>query len=461
MSLKACLKNSSAVLVCLIWSTPSTLAQLTYERAPIEYGRAQPSDRVAQLARAIDDGQVRLEYSDQQGWLPSLLEQLQISEQSQLLVFSKTSLQLHKISPRTPRALYFNDDVYVGWCQRGDLLEIAATDPQLGAVFYTLDQDPSAPARIIRDRGQCLTCHATSRTKGVPGYLVRSIYSDNNGRPRAGSRTYVSDHTSPFEKRFGGWYVSGHHGDMRHLGNAIARDRAEPESVDREAGANRKRLGALFDTSPYLTPESDLVALLVLGHQTQMHNLIARASMETRIAQHYDRGINKALDRPLDTVSPSTVRRIEAAGEDLVRYLLFADEAEFTSPVVGSSRFSEQFENCDQTKALPDSRGRSLRQLDLERRLLKYPCSYLIYSDAFDALPATVAQFVARRVLEILTASEPVRGYERLSVADRRAIYEILSETKPGFLPAPGESKVPSTEPTGVSSTDRRSPPDP
>jgi len=409
-------------------------AQLDFEKPPINYGSAETHDPVARLAQELAAGSRRLEYSEPHGWLPSLLAELQISRETQTLVFSKTSLQLHKISPRTPRALYFNDDVYIGWCQNGDVLEIAATDPQQGAVFYTLDQDPSLPAKIVRDRGQCLTCHATNRTQGVPGYLVRSVYPDNNGRPRSGTRTYVTDHTTDFEQRFGGWYVSGLHGSMRHMGNAFTQDRNDPEHMDRELGANRRQLEELFDTSAYLTPHSDIVALMILEHQSQMHNLIARANFETRIAGYYDQGINAALDRPADTVSPSTGRRIAAAGEALVRYLLFADEVPLQSPVQSLTGFAQNFQSTEHPQWRADSQGRSLRTLDLKTRLFEFPCSYLIYSDAFDGLPEPMLEYVRGRLKEILYGTQSPEGYERLSNTDRVAIREILDETKPGFL---------------------------
>lgn len=410
------------------------LAQLDFEKAPINYGQTASQDAVAELAAALESGEQSLEYADGQGWLVSLLDKLQVPRESQTLVFSKTSLQLHRISPRTPRALYFNDDVYVGWCQRGDVIELAATDPQQGAVFYTLEQDPERPPRIIRDRGQCLTCHATHRTQGVPGYLVRSVYPDNNGRPRSGTRTYVTDHATDFSERFGGWYVSGKHGQMRHMGNVFAEDSSDPEALDREAGANRGKLEDLFFTQPYLEPTSDLVALMILEHQSQMHNLIARANFETRIASYYDQSMNEALGRPAETVSDSTQRRIAAAGEALVRYLLMADEVPLPSPVDGLTTFAASFQSPDHPRWRADRQGRSLRELDLQTRLFKYPCSYLIYSAAFDALPPPMLEFVQRRMSEILTAETAPEGYERLSDADRRAIHEILSDTKPGFL---------------------------
>ncbi len=412
--------------------TGTAYGQLDFEKAPIDYGKAPTNDRVAKLVAAIQSGQTQLQYDKDHGWLPDVLKKLEVSPESQVLVFSKTSLQLHKIGPRTPRALYFNDDVYVGWCQNGDVLELAATDADQGAVFYTIDQEPSTTPKILRDQGQCLTCHASVRTQSVPGYLIRSVYPDYAGRPRTGTRTFTTDHRSPFEQRWGGWYVTGQHGKMRHLGNVLASDRRDPELIDSEAGANLQRLDRLFDTEPYLRSQSDLVALLVLEHQTQMHNLMTRANFECRIAKHYDRGINEALGRPIDATSESTGRRIVAASEALVRYLLFADEMPLANPVDGLSPFAEQFQNSHARNQ--DSRGRDFRQLDLQTRLLKYPCSWLIYSDAFNRMPEPVLEHVRKRMMEVLNAEQDeVKGFENLSSSDRVAIREILDETKPPF----------------------------
>ncbi|GAB5402521.1 MAG: hypothetical protein Aurels2KO_07520 [Aureliella sp.] len=408
-------------------------AQIAYEKPPISYGAYQPQDAVAKLIESIEAGDAKLEYDSKWGWLPSLLKHLNVSPKSQTLVFSKTSLQLHKISPRTPRALYFNDEVYLGWCRGGDLVEIAATDPNNGAIFYSVSQSPAKP-EIRRDRGQCLTCHATHRTQGVPGFLIRSIYPDNNGRPRSGTRTYATDHTTEFDKRFGGWFVTGKHGDIRHMGNTIARDRSEPEHLDRESGANLLSLEERFDTSHYLRGDSDIVALMLLEHQSQMHNYIARASIETRVARYYDRGINEALERPLETLSPSTVRRIDSAADKLVRYMLLADEVPLPNPVQGGGDFEEYFSSDENSAIRRDDKGRSLHDLDLQTRLLKYPCSYLIYSTAFEALPKKMAEAVQKRLSAILLSEKPPAGYDHLSQADRTAIAEILADTKPGYL---------------------------
>jgi hypothetical protein len=419
------------IAIWLIATIPlQAAAQIDFEKSPINYGAAQSNDPVARLAAAISNGELGLNKDSKLGWLPGLLDALEIDPCSQVLVFSKTSLQLHKISPRTPRAIYFNDDVYVGYCDNGDLLEIAATDVALGAVFYTLDQFHDE-AQIVADRGQCLSCHATNRTQGVPGYLVRSVYPDFSGRPRAGSRTYVTDHRSEFSERFGGWYVTGDHGDIRHMGNSIARQSQDSEAIDRQAGANRSDLSGYFSAEAYLTPHSDIVALMLLEHQSQMHNLIARAGMETRCAIYQDAGINAALGRPEGTLSESTSRRIARAADELLRYMLFIDEQPLQSPVRGNTQFAQRFELRAERLGQIDSAGRSFRQFDLETRLFKYPCSYLIYSDAFQQLPGPVFDYVRRQLFEILTAAQGPDGYESLARNDRKAIHEIIDSTLP------------------------------
>ena len=272
-----------------------------------------------------------------------MLELLDVPVSSQMLVFSKTSFQLRRITPRRPRAVYFNDDVYVGWVQGGDVVEISSADPQQGAIFYTLKQEPSESPKFVRDRGQCISCHASSRTMGVPGHLVRSVYSDRGGQPLFGAGTFTTDHRSPFKERWGGWYVTGSHGAHRHMGNVFAADRDRPEQLDVEAGANLVDLRQHVNLSPYLGPDSDIVALMVLEHQTRMHNLITRANFETRSALHYDRIMNEAMGRPLDHRSESAQRRIESTAHKLVDYMLFANEFNLKHPIKGTSAFQSEF----------------------------------------------------------------------------------------------------------------------
>jgi len=403
-----------------------TRAQLEFDKQPINYESSTPTERVQQLKDRLDQGEVKFEYDRQHGFLKSVLKQLDVPESSQLLVFSKTSSQIRKITPQRPRAIYFNDDVYVGWVQHGGVIEISSADPMLGAVFFTLDQEKPTHPKIVRDRGQCLICHASSRTLGVPGHLMRSVYTGQSGQPQFGSGTFSTDDRSPFAERWGGWYVTGTHGGQRHMGNVLVTDPVNNENLDTEAGANITKLGDLVETSPYLTPHSDIVSLLVLGHQTHVHNLITRANFETRSALHYDQIMNKALDREPDYRSDSTTRRIAAVADKLVAGLLFAGETKLTSEVQGTSSYAAEFT----ARGPSDRQGRSLRDFNLETRLMKYPCSFLIYSDSFDALPAEVKRVVFEQLLAVLNGEDAGEGFEHLSPADRQAILDILRETK-------------------------------
>lgn len=405
----------------------TALGQSFFEQEPINYHTAPVNDPVARLQKAIAQGKLKLAFDEQHGYLKSVLESLEISPSSQMLVFSKTSFQRKRISPSNPRALYFNDDVYVGWVQDGTVIEVSSVDARQGTIFYTLAQQESASPRFERDRGDCLSCHATSRTRDVPGSLVRSVYPSPTGLPHFDAGTFRTNHSSPFAERWGGWYVTGTHGAQRHMGNAIASDKKNQEKLDKETHANLKELSGLLDTSPYLTPHSDIVALMVLEHQTDMHNLITRANYDTRRALRDAKVLNEMLNEPADYISPSIRRRIANAGEKLLKYMLFVDEAELTDAIQGTSAFAAEFSSLDPR----DSRGRSLRQFDLERRLFKYPCSYLIYSDAFDGLPEQVKHHVYDRLREILTNKDTGEDFLHLSPADRKAILDILQETKP------------------------------
>ena len=283
-------------VACIPCVTVSSGQLLEFEKVPIRYHEVEPSDSVSKLQTRLDAGEVVLAFDDRFGYLPAVLNALEIPQSSQLLVFSKTSFQLNKITPHRPRAIYFDDDSYIGYVQFGDVIEISTTDAQLGGIYYTLRQKKVEKPRFVRDKGQCLTCHASSRTKGVPGHLVRSVFVDRSGQPLFGSGTRLSDHTLEFDKRFGGWYVTGTHGLMRHMGNVQVASGISGEQLEARRGANVTELDEMLDTSRYLRPTSDLVALMVLEHQTQMHNYITLANMETRTALHYNAVMAKALD---------------------------------------------------------------------------------------------------------------------------------------------------------------------
>jgi hypothetical protein len=305
------------------------------------------------------------------------------------------------------------------------VLEFAATDAKQGATFYTLKQTESDPPEFVRDRGGCLSCHASGRTQNVPGYLMRSVFSDPSGRPKLGSGTFLTDHTSDFKDRWGGWYVTGDHGSMRHMGNATSDE--DETDFDWESGANVKSLEKFIRTDNFLTPHSDIVALMVLEHQTQMHNAIAAANYETRQAVHQSRQMNELLDRDPDYVSESAQRRIQSAADQVLEYMLMCEEFQLTHRVQGTSDFASEFEESGKK----DRRGRSLRDFDLDNRLFQYPCSYLIHSDAFDALPDLVRDRIFEGLVAVLSGADTSKKYTHLSSSTRRDILEILRDTKP------------------------------
>lgn len=406
-----------------------------FERPPIDYLTAPVDDPIARLQARLSAGEARLNHDPRRGYLPAVLEALGVSETSQGLVFSKTSFQHSRISPRTPRAIYFSDDVYIGWIPGSDVLEISAVDPDQGAVFYLLEQGRTTAPTFERQTHDCLSCHASPRTRGVPGHLVRSVFPKADGQPVYNAGTFVTDHTSPMAERWGGWYVTGSLGGQEHMGNAFVRDPDRPEVLDRGDGGDVLDLAGRFNTSAYPTSASDLIALMVLEHQTQTHNRITALNYQARQSEHYDSGINEALGRPKDHRSPSSLRRVEDAAEELVRHLLFVDEAPLSAPIAGTSGFAEHFAALGPF----DSQGRSLRAFDLQTRLFRHPLSYLIYSEAFDSLPPVARDRVYQRLDAILSGRDRDPSFDHLTPELRREILAILRETKPEFPAGRGE----------------------
>jgi hypothetical protein len=358
-----------------------------------------------------------------------LLQALDIPIESQTLVFSKTSMQRHRIAPRTPRALYFNDDIYVGFCHQGEMLEVSVADPQLGTVFYTLEQARSESPQLVRQTDNCLLCHGSSQTEGIPGHRLRSLFVDKQGNPILSEGSRSVDFTTAIEDRWGGWYVTGNHGTQTHQGNLVVSDARASRPFDNAKGQNVVDLSGLVTVSDYLTPHSDIVALMVLEHQTSVHNLMTQASFTARQALHYESEFNRSLDNSPDNRLESTDRRIRNAGDRLLDGLLFLGEAPIRSPITGSCDFSQVFSQIGPR----DQRGRSLRDFDLNTRIFKHPCSYLIDSPAFDELPDVVRDYVIVRLHHVLTSKDRDDRFVHLSAEDRQVILQILNDTKPNL----------------------------
>jgi hypothetical protein len=378
-------------------------ANIPAEHPSLRYSSAPVDDPVSRLARQLDSGSRHLAFRDDgPGYLPGLLNALGIAVDSQSLVFSKTSFQAARISPRNPRAIYFTDDAAVGWVRGGDGFELAGLDPQQGIIFYTLDTKSSDHPRIVR-RQECLHCHQGTATLGVPGIFVGSVFPNAAGMPYR-EAALITDHTTPFADRWGGWYVNAARGQQRDRANAIAPDPAEPKSLDTKGRQNLPSLEREFDAAGYLSPVSDIVALMTLEHQTKMTNLLIRAGWEWRTSGQAD----------IDAV---------------VDYMLFAGEAPLREPVEGVSTFTRTFAQ----RGPVDGRGRGLRQFDLHTRLFRYPLSYMIYSAAFEGLPPAVRERVLHRLYDVLNGADAGAKYPALTPETKSSILSILRETKPGL----------------------------
>jgi hypothetical protein len=394
-----------------------------FELSPIKYSETPASDPMAKLAAAWESGALHLPANDSRAVLQAVLDHLEIPSESQGLVFSKTSKQNDLINPRNPRAVYFGDNAYVGYVPGGNI-EVAAFDPVLGPVFYLLDRRKFGTKNWVTRDNSCLQCHGTSRTELVPGVLVRSVFADKDGQALLGEGTFVTDHASPFKERWGGWLVTGTHGDFRHMGNGLATEKGGGRaSFDYEAGANWESLEGRIDTSKYLQPTSDIVALMVLEHQCKMHNLLTKAAMEYRRLAF----LQKAIDAGADLAAKDGMAARSAADsvEEILRYLLFCDELDLGDGVESEGMFAEAFEALGPASA----KGNSLRELRLYGRLFKHRCSYMIYSHSFESLPEAIRSRVLERLWEVMSGKDDNEEFSHLGRSEKSRIVEIVKET--------------------------------
>jgi hypothetical protein len=374
-----------------------------------------PVDAVRALEAKVLEGQARLDAGPVHGRLPALLKSLDIPTDSQVLVFSKTSLQFQKIDPASPRAVYFNDDTTIGAVRGGELLEIITTGADGRPAFYLLDTDANGAPRFEEEGVLCIACHAAVG-RWSPGLIIASVIPQEDGAPLFVTidRLFdMTDSTTPFEKRWGGWYVTGEHGRMRHAGNVHATSE-RPSDLHPTAGLNVTNLSSLVDVRPYLEPTSDIVALMTLEHQAGALNRIWQL---------------QAQSRPANGARRPSEAELAASIEELVSYLVGANEVALPDPVKGVSTFSRTFPQ----RGPRDSRGRSLRDFDLRSQLFRYPLSYTVYSRAFDALEPQTKARVYRRLYEVLSGADRSGAFARIPAGRGREALEILRATKADF----------------------------
>ena len=358
-------------------------------------------DAVEKFQKRLAAGAAALKFEGRPGYLRSVLRALGISSSSQMLVFSKTSLQIEKIGPKTPRAIYFNDDTYVAWTPGAPFLEVASMDSVHGAILYVIKNEPQESPEFIRQTFACLSCHGGSRSEGVPGVMMRSVYPSSDGQPMLQRGSYLTSDASPMAERWGGWYVTGTHGGQRHMGNVTV-----------EGATGVASPSVLPDAGAYLTPHSDIVALTVAAHQMRVQNLLTRANQGVRSALRDMAVVHPDLQP--GEISESAASRIRSVCEPVADALCMKDESSLAEPIRGTSRFAAEYSAAGPR----DSQGRSLRELDLATRLFKYRVSPMVYSRGLASLPPEGRD----TVLAMLRA--------RL---EGKVAGEILSETLTGY----------------------------
>jgi hypothetical protein len=378
--------------------TPST-RQLPGKSPATQGARGPIENPIARLNREIQSGVVRLEFDRQRGYLPSVLKALNVPTESQVMVFSNGSFQGNRIGPTNPRAMFFNDSLVVAWAW-GGFLEFAVQD-EGDLKFYTLGENAVDAAPFKRRGSSCQGCHAGG-FQGPPDMVARS------------------DHRTPIRDRWSGWYVTGKYVPEQHQGNRTALE-GEPNAIANGRPPKLESLDRQFDTGKYLSPYSDVVALLVFDHQMQMMNMFLRMGREYRLTLN------------MKPEQPESESELRETAKELVDYLLFVDEAPLPARIEGASGFAEHFT----TLGPRDGQGRSLREFDLKSRLMRYPCSYMIYSQAFESLPEKAKALIYERMWQVLSGVELDPKYARLSRSDRQTIVAVLRDTKsnlPGYF---------------------------
>lgn len=431
------LRTGMGALVVLAASPGALLAfDPVYERPPIRYHETEPDTKLTRLIAERQDDAELWSGRDHE-IVAKLLKRLDVPVESQVLVFSKTSEQNSRIAPETPRAIYFSDDLYLGWVQGGEI-EVASFDPRIGMVFHLVklsNREAGRPPQLARERS-CLNCHAGSSNRDLPGLMVRSVYPTATGLPLFEAGTFHTRQSSPIEERWGGWYVTGQVEEREHLGNTLAKAAPGGPGVELErlVDGGVSVLDGLFASEPYPHGgRSDVVALMVLEHQVGVHNALVEANLATQATLHRHEEMQRAFGEPIDApLSETNERILSGLATRVLREMLYVEEVALPGGVEGSAEFQEAFTK-ERSK---NSEGRSLRDLRLYERLMKYRCSHLIYSEAFATLPSPIRTRILDQLHGILTSPADWPEFSHLGASERGHILAILRETLSNLPPS-------------------------
>ncbi len=428
----------SCTVAALLLAAPASLVQaqeLTGEEyQQVGYNNVARDNRIARLAAQLESGELQLEWRAPRGYFDAFLEALEIDPASQVLVFSKTSLQYQKISWQKPRGIYFNDDTWIGFVQDSDIVEITTMDDKLGPVFYVFHNKRNSDEPVERLNHKCLVCHDSNGTMGggIPLLLARSgLYDYGGNQLKDFSGIGNTTDQTPFAERWGGWFVTGQHGSQTHLGNVQLPDAGAVAQVQNHLLGNLDTLEGqnLFDTAPYARATSDIVALMVMEHQLTVLNQLSYVKFKAP-AVLARAGMLDALQAPSwDALPERAQRTLKRMLDKLVDLALLKDSITLSEPISGVPEFAAWFE----AQGPRDAQGRSLRELDLQTRLFRHPLSYIVQTAGFAQLPAFARDYLWRELAAILQGDKEHAALAGVSREERQATLEILRDTQPDF----------------------------
>jgi hypothetical protein len=394
----------SAALLLILGSSGTAAPPSGIHAPGNTYFSAQARDPFSQWLESNNAARKEPLPSDELARLRMVLQSLEVPESSQMLVFSATSFQTPLISARNPRAIYFNEDTYIGFVPGGKL-EVLSVDPEHGPIFHLLQTVPGSPAFRSERSTRCINCHAPEEKGGIPLLVVESMVPGMSGGGEKSFRTEASGHSIPLSERMGGWHVTG--ASFAHRGNLL---------METKAGVTREiplPPGRLFSWERYPVETSDALAHLLHEHQLGFINRCV-----------------EARDRLATFAGSDRQKELRAQAAALVQYALFADEARLPGNKINSD---PAFQGAFLARRVASSKGLSLRDLDLSTHLFKHRCSYMIHSRAFTGLQAALKAEFFNQLRSILLSRDPENSH--LPVTERQTIYEILSETMPGLPP--------------------------
>jgi len=402
-----------------------------FDVEPHSYRSRKLTDPVSVFMERVNGGAIPAFEEEGKELVKKLLEEFKIPVSSQVFVFTKTSLQRDQVSSDNPRALYFNEDAYLGWMP-GGRVEIASIDPLAGPVFWFQRPLGRKEDLLFRRTGSCLGCHAGSATNYLPGLLGQSVYPLADGRSAGSIRTFERvGHNIPYEQRWGGWMVTGAgHEALNHMGNALAvRDQKGLRLEKKTAGQAASDLSVFFDPSLHLIEGSDILAMLAHDHQISAHYRINEAQYRMRQVL-FDEKLDPDSGREVWEKLPSAhLSALDTSMSRFLKYFLFADEPALKGEIQDGGVYRKDFFANKRVSR----HGLSLKDLDLKTRLLKHRLSWMIYSNAFEGIPRAFKEEFYHRLWNILTRPGGVAGFEYLGAEEKAAIAEILTDTKDGL----------------------------